>query len=115
MKDIKLDFTTKHLVNETIDGKKRVIQQITVAVRTWLKDFFLNEYFGVDYDNCWGNTTLLELYIKEQTEAIPGVFTVNSVSVARKKTFDGITYFQVDINITYENEILDISEEITGR
>lgn len=86
MKDLKLDFINKKMLNEIVNKKERIVQQIIVAVRSWIGDFFLNENFGIDYDNSWGNTLLLELYIREQVEAIDGVFVVNSIDVKKRKT-----------------------------
>ena len=115
MQDLKLDFENKRLLNEVVDRKERVIQHITVSVRTWMQDFFLNQYFGIDYTNAWDNLTLLELYIREQVEAISGVFSVNFVKVAKGKDHNNRTYINVDVNLTYDNEIIDISEQIMGR
>ena len=49
MKDLKLDFVNKKVINELIDKKDRVIQQIRLAVNVWVGDWFLDEDFGV-YD-----------------------------------------------------------------
>lgn len=115
MKDIKIDFENRKLLNETIDGKDRVIQQIKVAVRTWINDFFLNENFGIDYHTCWTNLTLLELYVREQVEAIDGIFSVQRINVQKIKDERNIDYIKIDIGITYENDEIAIIERIMGR
>lgn len=115
MKDIKIDFENKKLLNQTVEGKDRIIQQIKVAVRTWINDFFLNEAFGVDYINCWTNLTLLELYVREQVEAISGIFSAQKVSVEKVKDIGGLDYIKVDIGIIYEDDEITVTERIMGR
>ena len=58
MKDLKLDFINKKVINELIDKKDRVIQQIRLAVNVWVGDWFLDETFGVDY----GIPTTLDVF-----------------------------------------------------
>ena len=51
MKDLRLDFENKTIINEYIDNQERILQQIKLAVRSWKKDFFINEDFGEIDDN----------------------------------------------------------------
>ena len=52
MKDLQLDFINKKMLNKVVDNKARVHQQITVGVRSFIGDFFLNDNYGINYSNC---------------------------------------------------------------
>ena len=111
MKDLKLDFVTKKVINELIDKKERVIQQIRIAVNVWLGDWFLDEDFGIDYDSSWGSQELMELYVKEQIKQVPGINKIDSFSI-KKISNDIEQYFQIDTVVKFEGEVLEISEII---
>ena len=83
MKDLKLDFKNKKMLNDTVDRLNRVHQQITVAVRCFLGDWFLNDNYGINYSNCWSNPNLTKIFIKEQIEAINGVVSVTEISLRK--------------------------------
>ena len=106
-----LDFVNKKVINELIDKKERVIQQIRIAVNVWLGDWFLDEDFGIDYDSSWGSQELMELYIKEQIKQVPGVNKIDSFSI-KKISNDTEQYFQIDTVVKFEGEVLEISELI---
>lgn len=110
MQDIKIDFTNNKLVNEYVSGKDRVIQQITVACRSWIGDFFLNDEFGIDYDNNWGNMDLTKLFIREQVLAINGVSSINKIDIKKTRDINQKTIYVVDIEIVYNKEIFSIPE-----
>ena len=111
MKDLKLDFINKKVINELIDKKDRVIQQIRLAVNVWIGDWFLAEDFGVDYDNSWGSQELMELYIKQQIKQVSGVNKIESFTI-QKISNDTEQYFKIDTTIKFEGEVLEISEII---
>lgn len=115
MKDIMLNFADSKLVNEYIDKKPRIVQQITVACRSWAGDFFLNQDFGVDYDSSWGNMQLMELYIKQQVAQIPGVSSIVKSKIRREKGADLRDKFIVDLQLVYNQEEIVISDLILGR
>lgn len=115
MLDIRLDFNNNKLINEYVDKKDRVVQQIIVTCRSWLGDFFWNQDFGVDYDSSWGNSQLMELYIKNQAKEIPGVFSIVKSSIKKEKDTNLRDMFIVDLQIVYENEEITISDLILGR
>lgn len=110
MKDIKIDFVNDKILDEYIEGKDRIVQQIIVACRSWLGDFFLNEDFGVDYDNSWSNDQIMSSSIRQQIEAIPDVESVNKVSVVKSKDSRDEYKFTVNAEIVYNNEIFSISK-----
>ena len=116
MKDIKLDFVNKKALNEFVDNRDRIHQQIIVGVRSFLGDFFLNDNYGVNYKNSWNNETLMKLFIKEQIEAIDGVVAVTDIQIKRQKDTTNRQIFVINANIrtiyeTSENiiEILSLS------
>lgn len=115
MQDIKLDFINKKMLNEYTDKKDRVVQQIIVACRSWLGDFFWNEFFGVDYDNSWGNSQLMELYIKQQVLEIKGVSSINKIEIKKIKDINFRDKFVLDLSIIYNKEEISISDIILGR
>jgi copper chaperone CopZ len=111
LKDIKLDFVNKKIINQFIDKKERVIQQIKIAVNIWVGDWMLDEDFGINYDNSWGSQELMELYIKEQIKQVSGVNKIESFSI-KKISNDTEQYFQIDTTIKFDGEVLEISEII---
>ena len=100
MKDLQLDFMNKKMLNNTVDEKERTHQQITVGVRSFIGDFFLNDNFGINYSNCWSNPNLTKVFIKEQIEAIPGVLSVEKIEVKKSKDI----YKTIIINATIKTE-----------
>ena len=111
MKDLKLDFVNKKVINQLIDKKDRVIQQIRIAVNVWVGDWMLDEEFGVDYDNSWGSQELMELYIKKQIAQVSDVSKIESFTI-EKISNDTEQYFKIDTTIIFEGEVLEISEII---
>lgn len=111
MKDLKLDFVNKTVINEYVDKKERVSQQIKLAVNVWTQDWMLDETFGVDYDSSWGNQELMENYIRAQIAQVPGVKTISSFTIQRIADGNNV-YFQIDTTVVYNGEVLDISEMI---
>ena len=111
MKDLKLDFINKKVINELIDKKDRVIQQIRLAINIWVGDWFLDEDFGVDYDNSWGSQEHMELYIKQRIKQVSGVNKIESFTI-EKVSNDTEQYFKIDTTIIFEGEVLEISEII---
>lgn len=110
MKDIKLDFQNNKLVNEYIDGKDRAVQQIIVACRSWIGDFFLNNDFGIDYDNSWGDQDFMRMFIREQVSAINGVDSINKINIRQTKNVKNEVIFIVDIELVYNKELFTISD-----
>lgn len=110
MKDLKIDFINQKLLNQTVDKKDRVHQQITVGVRSFLGDFFLNDNFGVNYSNRWANPSLTKIFIKEQIEAIPGVYSVVNLDV--QKSQDKYKTLIINATVKTDDGIIDITENI---
>lgn len=110
MKDLKLDFQNKKMLNATVDEKERVHQQIIVGVRSFLGDFFLNDNYGINYSNCWSNPNLTKIFIKEQIEAISGVISVASIEV--KKSTDKYKTLIINATVKTEYAQLNIEQEI---
>lgn len=111
MKDLKLDFINKKVINQLVDKKERVIQQIRIAVNIWVGDWMLDEEFGVDYDNSWSSQELMELYIKKQIAQVSGVNKIDSFTI-EKISNDTEQYYKIDVTIIFEGEVLEISEII---
>lgn len=109
MRDLKLDFHNKTILNEYIDKKNRVIQQIKVAVRTWQGDFFLNTDFGVPYTECWSNTLLMQTSLKDVVSQISGVSNIANCKVNKIKKYDR-DFYEAYIVIIYDNEEITIRE-----
>lgn len=115
MKDLKLDFIRKKMLNTTVDGQERVYQQIVVGVRSFLGDFFLNDNYGVNYKNSWTNETLMKLFIKEQIEAINGVIAVTDIRISKTKDSQERHIFVINANVKTEyGERENIIEVLQG-
>ena len=110
MKDLQLDFINKKMLNKVVDNKARVHQQITVGVRSFIGDFFLNDNYGINYSNCWSNPTLTKIFIKEQIEAIHGVLRVIDLSIT--KSTDRFKTLVINATVKTNDEIIDINEEV---
>ena len=110
MKDLQLDFINKKMLNKVVDNKARVHQQITVGVRSFIGDFFLNDNYGINYSNCWSNPTLTKIFIKEQIEAIPGVLRVVDLNIT--KSIDRFKTLVINATVKTNDEIIDINEEV---
>lgn len=110
MKDLQLDFINKKMLNKIVDAKPRTHQQITVGVRSFIGDFFLNDNFGINYSNCWSNPNLTKIFIKEQIEAIPGVLAVEKIDI--QKSNDSYKTLIVNATVKTEYGIDNITEEI---
>lgn len=114
MKDIALDFTNKKMLNQYIDKHDRIAQQIRVAVRSWKKDFFVDEDFGVDYDNCWGDMLLMKAYITASMQKVAGVLRVNSVTISKQKDRENNVVFKINAEVTVENGSINVTELVEG-
>lgn len=115
MKDIELDFINKKMKNKYVDDQDRIAQHIKVAVRSWLGDFFINNQFGVDYDNCWGDKALMKSLIVNQIEQIEGVFSVNNATISNKKDSENNVVFEFSAIVSIDNGYINISEVIGER
>ena len=111
MKDLQLDFINKKVINNFIDKKERVSQQIRLAVNVWVGDWFLDEDFGIDYDLCWGNQQMMENYVRGQIEQVSGVKSIQSFTI-EKISNDTQVYFKIDATVVLDGEVLEISEMI---
>lgn len=110
MQDLKLDFKNKKMLNETVDKIQRIHQQITVGVRSFLGDWFLNDNYGINYSNCWSNPNLTKIFIKEQIEAISGVISV--IELTLRKSDDRYKTLIINATVKTEYSQLLINEEI---
>lgn len=111
MKDLKLDFENKTVINDYVDKKQRVSQQIKLAINVWTQDWMLDETFGVDYDSSWGNQQLMENYIRAQILQVAGVKTISKFTIERIADENNV-YFKIDTTVVYNGEVLDISETV---
>lgn len=112
MKDIKIDFINKKMLNEYIDNKDRVIQQIKLAVQVWKEDWLLNEDFGVDYDTAWGDTLTMGADIQEQIKQVPGITSIQSFDIAKDTSDENNIMYRIDTEVKFNNEVIQISEVI---
>jgi len=112
LKTLKLDFINKDVINEYINNKERVLQQIKLAVQVWKGDWMLDEEFGIDYDSSWGNTLTMSTYIQSQIKQVSGVSSIISFSIEKNTIEESNIEYFVDAQISFENEILIISEGI---
>lgn len=112
MKDLKIDFDNKKILNIAVDRQDRVFQQAKVAIRSWKKDFFINEDFGVDYNNSWHDDLLMNANIVSQLKQIDGINAIQSSTVKREKDINDRTYFQLNTNIALDNDVINITETI---
>lgn len=112
MKDLRLDFENKTIINEYIDNQERILQQIKLAVRSWKKDFFINEDFGVDYDNCWHDMLLMKAYISNSIQAVPGVVRINYINVTKNKDSNDKVQFVIEAEIIFDKGQINILEAI---
>lgn len=114
MKDIRLDFENKTIIDEFVDNQDRIAQQIRLAVKSWQNDFFINTDFGVEYDVCWGDILLMRAYIAEAIKNVPGVSDIESINISKKKQYLPIEkdYFEIQAEIIFNNSAINILEII---
>lgn len=112
MKDIKLDFLNKVVIDEYIDKKDRVLQQIRLAINTWLEDWGLDETFGIDYDNSWQNQSLMEFYIRKMILQVEGISQINTFTINKELDNNNyLTYF-IKTEVVFEGEVLIVDERV---
>jgi hypothetical protein len=115
MKEIQLDFTNRKLLNNLIDNRSRVIQEVKYTCNIWLNDWFLNEDFGIDYLNCFDNEALMSSELQTAIENVLDVQSINSFNLTKKIDDSNnfkITTFIVDVSIVFDNEVININEII---
>ena len=112
MKDLKLDFENKAIINQYVNEKDRVLQHIKVAVRSWQGDWFLNEDWGVDYDNSWGSELTMSTYIQRQIKQVSGVLSIDSFTISTDTSDENNIKYIINTNITLDSGIITISEVI---
>lgn len=108
MKDLKLDFINKTVIDAYVDDKDRVVQQIKLAVQTWIEDWGLDETFGIDYDNAWYSNSLMEFYVRKMILQVDGVSQIDTFSLIKEEDDNGyITYF-IKVTIVLNGEVVKI-------
>ena len=112
MKDIKLDFENKKIINSYINNKDRVIQQIRLAVQVWKEDWLLNEEFGVDYDRAWGDMLIMGADIQEQIKQVPGISSIQSFDIKKDTSDENNIMYRINTEVKFNNEVIQISEAI---
>ena len=112
MKDIKLDFNNKTILNEYIDNKDRVKQQVKVVLNIWKKDWFINEDLGVDYLNAFNNESLMLFEVQSAILGISGVSSISSSNIETTSDSSGKRIFTINAEIIVDSEVLNISEVI---
>ena len=112
MKDLRLDFENKDIINSYINNKDRVLQQIKLAVQVWIGDWSLDEDFGIDYDNSWGNTLTMSTYVQAQIKQVSGVSSIESFTIEKNTNDESNIQYYINATSRFENEILMISEGI---
>lgn len=112
MKDIKLDFINKVVIDEYVDKKDRVLQQIRLAVQTWVGDWGLDETFGVDYDNSWQNMSLMEFHIRKMILQVEGISQINVFNIIKELDDNNyLTYF-INTQVVFDGEVIVVDERV---
>lgn len=111
MKDIALQGNNLILENgdlKLVDGKERVIQQISVGLKILKGDWFLDYRAGIDYING------LKAYPKIlKSEIKKAILEVQDVDNVREYNFRRIgDVYQVDANVLVDNQTYKISEAL---
>jgi len=112
LKDIKIDFINKKMLNEYVDNKDRAIQQIKLAVQVWKDDWLLNEDFGVDYDTAWGDMLTMGTDIQEQIKQVPGITSIQSFEIRKDTSNEDNIMYRIDVIVKFNNEVIQLSEAI---
>ena len=112
MKDLKLDFLNKTVIDSYVDNKQRAIQQIRLAVQTWLEDWALDETFGVDYDRAWYSAELMEFYIRKQILQVSGVTQISYFSIEKLKDDNNFITFYIKAEIVFDGETIEYKDEV---
>ena len=102
-----LNLTTGDLT--LINGEKRVIQHIKVALNTFYKDWLLDATKGIDYANGLRNLELLEHDIKKQITEVADVISISDFSLEFNRK-DLTINVQARIKTNYGD--FDLSEAI---
>ena len=112
MKDIKLDFKNKRIIDSYVNNKQRAIQQIRLAVQTWFDDWGLDEEFGIDYDNAWYSVELMEFHIRKMILQVSGVTSISYFKIDKKTDEDNFVTFYVESSIVFDGETIEYKDEV---
>lgn len=112
--DIKLDFVNNTMLNEYVDGKARIIQQIKIAVRIWYGHWTLASEYGVDYKTNLNNDILLGQQISEMIEQVDGVSRIVYLSASTDFDSRGKGTVTVNAIIRLDGETIRLENELVA-
>lgn len=114
MKSLKIDFYNKKLINKYCERTERVLQSVRIAVQIWLKDWFLDETVGINYDFCWGDQLMMELELKRAIQNVEGVERISKLSLTKQQgTQKDFTYI-ANIEVIIDGQNFVITDEVIG-
>jgi len=110
-KDLKIDFTTGKLLNETVNGKDRVLQQIKLALRIIKGEWELDSSFGVGIFSEEGADAKAQ-DVRNMLSQTDGVISVKTVEVTPIFNSNGYGNLLIDAIIQIDTDIIRISERL---
>lgn len=105
LKDLRLDYTNKKIINEFIKGNELVVQSVILSLQCWLGDWYLDGDFGTPYDERTNNKSMLLADIEEVILSNDGVSSVQNLTIDVVKD-DKIFNFKINGNIILKNKEL---------
>lgn len=111
-KDIKIDFTTGKLLNETIDGQDRVIQQCKLALRIIKGEWELDSDYGISIFSD-EKATILANEVKIMLEQIDGVILVKNVEANESFNSSGQGEIIINAIIQTDTDVIRIQERLS--
>lgn len=97
-KELKLDFTTKDIINIFISRKEQILQAVILELQCWVGDWFLDGNNGIPYDIRLENKSMLLSDIQDKILSVDGVASVKDLNI--KITYDGMNKTRKVFNIT---------------
>lgn len=81
LRDLKLDFVNKKIINEFLKGRELIIQKVVLALQTWAGDWYLDGSIGIPYSLRFENKALLLADIQEVILSVDGVASIQDLDI----------------------------------
>ena len=110
-KDLKIDFTTGELKNDTVSGKDRILQSLKIANRIIKGEWELDTSYGISiFEDT--DTATIEQDSKIMSAQVDGVIAVKSVNTEEEFDSNGEGSITTDSVIQLDSDIIRIKERI---